>query len=176
MPPPIEALVNQPLFLVILGVGTLLSGLLCKPVARQAGEPWVVIFGLGVSLSLVFAATLSPAPGAISGPCLTEVTEPVTRWGLLHNLDSGRVLNTWMLIPMGVFVGYLAVRRWWLLLIAFAVPFLVEGVQRFLPVLARRCQFQDIVDNTWGLVIGAAIGVVLGYVMPRLWRLLSRTQ
>ena len=59
-------------------------------------------------------------------------------------------------------------RRWWVLVLAFGVPFAVELTQRAVEQLQRRCQFQDLVDNTWGLVLGAAVGVLLGFAMrPR---------
>jgi hypothetical protein len=44
----------------------------------------------------------------------------------------------------------------------------VEGIQRYAQVLGRRCQFQDLVDNTWGLILGALVGVVVGLVAERM--------
>ena len=68
-----------------------------------------------------------------------------------------RVLNTWLFVPLGFFAGF-AVRRVWVLVLAFCVPLFVEGIQRYAQVLGRRCQFQDLVDNTWGLILGALVG------------------
>jgi VanZ family protein len=160
MAPVVQTFLQLPLFAVILGAGCLFSVVLAGPVSRRWHEPWIVVCGLGVSLSLVLAATLTPAPGGASGPCIRPIVRPLGR-GLLEFTDD-RALNTWMLVPLGFFAGYLAVRRWWLLLLAFGVPFLVEGMQRFLPQLDRRCQFQDLIDNTWGLILGAVAGVLLG--------------
>jgi len=44
----------------------------------------------------------------------------------------------------------------------------VEAVQRVVPLLNRRCQFQDLVDNTWGLVLGFMLGVAAALVMQQL--------
>lgn len=172
MPTVVETFVDLPLFLVILGAGTLLSVVLAGPVARRWQEPWLVVCGLGVSLSLVLAATLTPATAGVTGSCLRAVVRPLGR-GLLVLTDD-RALNTWMLVPLGFFAGYLAVRRWWVLLLAFAVPFTVEGIQRFVPQLDRRCQFQDLVDNTWGLILGAVVGVLLGALVAGIGRLVRR--
>lgn len=169
MPAAAEGIVNLPLFLVILGAGTLLSALLSRPIARKVGEPWVVVFGLGVSLCLVAAATLAPGPAGTHGTCVTAMVRPLGR-GLWVQLESARALNTWLLVPIGFFVGYLAVRRWWILIVGLLVPLAVEGMQRFLPVLSRRCQYQDVIDNTWGLIIGAFVGVAVGALVAWLVR------
>lgn len=165
MPTVVNSILGLPLFAVLLGVGTLFSAVLAAPVARRWGEPWIVVFGLGCGLSLVAAATLSPAPGSPSGPCLQDIVRPLGPRGLLQ-VSSDRALNTWMLVPLGVCAGYLAVRRWWILVLAFTVPFAVEAVQRGLARLGRQCQFQDLIDNTWGLILGAIVGVALGFLVP----------
>ncbi len=161
MPDIVRTFLNMPLFAVLLGAGVVLSAVLAAPLARKMQEPWLAIFGLGVSLSLVLAATLSPASGE-SGACLRAIVRPLGPNGVQQWTDS-RALNTWMLVPLGMFAGYLAVRRWWILVLAFAVPFVVEGVQRYVGALGRRCQFQDLIDNTWGLVLGASLGVLVGF-------------
>jgi hypothetical protein len=158
-------LVSVPLFPVVLGAGAVLSAVLATPLSRRLREPWWVLFGLGVGLALVLAATVTPAPDGITGACLRQIDRPLGPRGLL--VVGDRMLNTWLTVPLGLCAGFLAVRRWWVLVVAFAVPFLVEGLQRTVPELARRCQFQDIVDNTWGLVLGAALGIVLGHLAGR---------
>jgi hypothetical protein len=158
-------LVSVPLFPVVLGAGSVLSAVLAAPVSRRWREPWWVVFGLGVGLSLVVAATLTPASDGAPGSCLREVVRPLGPRGLLAAGD--RMFNTWMLVPLGFCAGYLAVRRWWVLVLAFAVPFVVEATQRTVAGLDRRCQFQDLVDNTWGLVLGAAAGIAVGFVASR---------
>lgn len=160
-----QQIVGLPFFLVILGVGLVLSVVGAAALARRLREPWLVTFGFCASLALVLAATLTPSPGSVVGPCLTDTARPLGPSGL-ELLTTARSLNTWMFVPLGVFVGYLAVRRWWFLVVGVACPVLIEAVQRLLPALGRRCQYQDVIDNLWGLLLGALVGLVLGLLMP----------
>ena len=153
--------------------GLVMSAVLAVPLGRWLGMHWFLVFGLGVSLSLVLAATLTPAADGQWGPCLREFAAPVAPADLIGRSD--RVLNTWLFIPLGLFAGYAGLRRWWVLVLAFCMPFFVEGVQRFVPALDRRCQFQDLVDNLWGLVLGALIGVVVGLLVMAVRALGSRS-
>ena len=134
-------------------------------VAARLDLPVWVVVGLGLSLSLIAAAPLSPAANRIAGSCLRSMVAPVDPRDLIGRSD--RVLNTWLFVPLGFFAGFLAVRRVWVLVLAFCVPLFVEGIQRYAQVLGRRCQFQDLVDNTWGLILGALVGVVVGLVAQR---------
>jgi hypothetical protein len=104
--------------------------------------------------------------GGITGPCLRAITPPIDPRDLVSRSD--RVLNTWLFLPPGFFAGYAAVRRVWVWVIAFAVPFAAEAVQRLARLLSRRCQFQDLVDNTWGLVLRSMLGVATALVAQRL--------
>lgn len=157
---------SLPLFPVLFGAGALLSAVIAGPIARRLQEPWLVVFGLGVSLSIVLAATVSPALGSVTGPCLREIARPYGPRGLWVQFSTDRALNTWMLVPLGFFAGYLAIRRWWVLVMALAVPFFVEGTQRVVSSLGRRCQFQDVIDNVWGVILGASLGIALGWFLP----------
>ncbi|MFN8183084.1 MAG: VanZ family protein [Candidatus Nanopelagicales bacterium] len=154
-----------PLFPVVFGAGMVFSAVFARSLARRLGLTPGIVFGLLASLSLVVAATLAPGSGGVWGTCLREVVHPLGPRGLLAGGD--RALNTWLFVPLGVFAALAARRRPWLLPLAFTVPFLVEAVQRVTPWLGRRCQFQDLVDNTWGLVLGAAVGLLIGLVAAR---------
>ena len=154
-----------PLLPIVLGAGVLFTVLLASRVAARLDLPVWVVVGLGLSLSLIAAATLSPAANRIAGSCLRSMVAPVDPRDLIGRSD--RVLNTWLFVPLGFFAGFLAVRRVWVLVLAFCVPLFVEGIQRYAQVLGRRCQFQDLVDNTWGLILGALVGVVVGLVAQR---------
>lgn len=149
-----------PLFPVVFGAGAVLAAVYARPLAQRLALPHGVVFGLLVSLSLIVAATLSPGAGGIWGPCLHEVAHPLGPRGVLTGSD--RALNTWLFVPLGVFAALAARRRPWVLALAFTVPFVVEATQRLTPFLGRRCQFQDLVDNTWGLILGALLGLLLG--------------
>lgn len=151
---------SVPLSPLVMLSGMLLSVVLCAPVGRLVGLHWFLVLGLGVSLSLVLAATITPAAAGEWGPCLRAMAAPLDPRELVGRSD--RVLNTWLFVPLGLFAGYAGVRKWWVLVLAFCMPFAVEGVQRVLPALDRRCQFQDLIDNLWGLVLGSMIGVAAG--------------
>lgn len=153
---------SVPLFGLVLVAGLVLSAVLAGPVSRSVGLHWFVVFGLAASLSLVVAATLTPAAAGQWGPCLRGIEAPVDPRDLIGRSD--RVLNTWLFVPLGLFAGYAGVRKWWVLVLTFCAPFAVEGLQFAVSRLDRRCQFQDLVDNVWGLVLGAAVGVVAGLV------------
>lgn len=159
------ALVNWlnsvPLFPILLGAGVVFSAVLARSVGRILDLPWWIALGLGVSVSLVVAATLSPAPSGVWGPCMRSMVLPIDPRDLVSRSD--RALNTWLFVPLGFFAGFAAVKKVWVLVLAFGLPFVVEGLQRFVTVLDRRCQFQDLVDNTWGLILGAMVGIVVGF-------------
>ncbi len=154
-----------PLFPVVFGAGLVLAAVFSRPLARRARLADGVVFGLLASLSLIVAATLSPGVDGVWGSCLRDVAHPLGPRGLLTGGD--RSLNTWLFVPLGVFAALAARTRPWLLPAAFAVPFMVEGLQRALPWLGRRCQFQDLVDNAWGVVLGAAVGLLIGLLTTR---------
>jgi hypothetical protein len=154
-----------PLFPVVLGAGILLSAVFARSIAARVRLPDGVVLGLLASLCLIGAATLSPGVDGVWGSCLREVVHPLGPRGLLTGGD--RSLNTWLFVPLGLFAGLAARSRPGVLVAALAVPFVVEGLQRLLPWLGRRCQFQDLVDNTWGLVLGAAGGLLIGLLSSR---------
>ncbi len=154
-----------PLFPVVFGAGMVLSAVFARSLARRLGVTDGVMFGLLAALSLIIAATLSPGVDGVWGSCLRDVAHPLGPRGLLTGGD--RSLNTWLFVPLGVFAALAARTRPWVLPAAFAVPFVVEGVQRVVPWLGRRCQFQDLVDNAWGIVLGAAAGLLIGLLLGR---------
>jgi VanZ like family len=150
---------SVPLFPVVFGAGLVVTAVYVRRLSERSGLPDWIVFGLSASLWLVVAATLSPGFGSIWGSCLHDIVRPLGPSGLLAGGD--RSLNTWLFVPLGFFAALSARRFPWLMVAVFATPFLVEGTQRFLPLLGRRCQFQDLVDNTWGLILGACAGLLL---------------
>ncbi len=103
---------------------------------------------------------MSPGSGGVWGSCLHQMAHPLGPRGLLTGSD--RSLNSWLFVPLGLFAALAARRRPWVLVAAFAVPFVIEATQRLIPFLGRRCQFQDLVDNAWGIILGALLGLLLG--------------
>ena len=128
-------------FRIVLGAGVLFTVLLASRVAARLDLPVWVVVGLGLSLSLIAAATLSPAANRIAGSCLRSMVAPVDPRDLM---GSDRVLNTWLFVPLGFFAGFLAVRRVWVLVLAFCVPLFVEGSS-----VTRRCWDADASSRTW---------------------------
>ena len=158
---------SVPLFPIILGAGVIFTVVFSAAIAKWLKVPVWVTAGLLIGLSLVLAATWSPAASGVSGPCLRSIQPPVDPRDLISRSDNA--MNTWLFVPLGFFAALASFRRSWIILVAFAMPFVVEFGQRILPVLDRRCQFQDLVDNTWGLILGAAAGLVVGFAVG-LWR------
>ncbi|TXH30803.1 MAG: VanZ family protein [Actinobacteria bacterium] len=154
-----------PLFPVVFGAGLVLAAVFARPIAQRLRLADGVVFGLLASLCLIVAATLSPGVDGVWGGCLREVVHPLGPRGLLTGGD--RSLNTWLFVPLGLFAALASRTRRWILPAAFAVPFVVEGVQRLVPWLGRRCQFQDLVDNVWGVVLGAVAGLLIGVLISR---------
>lgn len=154
-----------PLFPVVFGAGMVFAAVFARSLSQRLGVPPGIVFGLLASLSLIVAATLAPGTGGVWGSCLRDVVHPLGPRGLLTGGD--RSLNTWLFVPLGVFAALAARRRPWILPLAFTVPFVVEAVQRTVPWLGRRCQFQDLVDNSWGLVLGAVAGLLVGLLAAR---------
>ena len=154
-----------PLFPVVFGAGLVLAAVFARPLAQRLRLSDGVMFGLLASLCLIGAATLSPGVDGVWGSCLRDVAHPLGPRGLLTGGD--RSLNTWLFVPLGVFAALAARSRRWVLPAAFAVPFVVEALQRAVPWLGRRCQFQDLVDNAWGVVLGAAVGLLIGLLTAR---------
>lgn len=155
-------LTSVPLFPVVFGAGLVVSAVFVRGLSQWSGLPDWTVFGLLASVCLVVAATLSPGSGNIWGSCLHDMAHPLGPAGLLTGGD--RSLNTWLFVPLGFFAALSARRFPWFMVAAFAMPFMVEGTQRLAPALGRRCQFQDLVDNTWGLILGAVVGLLLGWL------------
>lgn len=153
---------HLPYFFEVFAVGLLLAVLLTIPVARLVRLPRFLVLGLLASLALVVAATLTPdASSGITDGCITQLISPLPTTDL-QELDQ-RTMNTGLFVPLGFFVGLALVRgRWWILGAAAALPFLIEVIQLNWAAVHRSCQFQDLVDNLWGLALGCLIGGLLG--------------
>lgn len=122
---------------------------------------------LAVYIAFVCVITLSPRmPGAsaVNGfvrRALAELHERgIALW--LDYLAVEFIGNILMFVPLG-FLTALALnrRRWWMLLVAgTAFSGAIELMQHFF-LSARYSDPRDIVSNTIGFLIGAAIGVLL---------------
>lgn len=153
---------NLPYFFQTFWVGLAIAVLLTFPAARWLRLPRFLVFGLLASATLVVAATLTPDVSEWVNPwCIKRID---SLWPVLHaSTRDQRFMNTVLFVPLGFFAGLAAVRsRLWILAAVAALPLVIEIVQRVWLDLYRNCQIQDLFDNLWGLLIGAAVGALLG--------------
>lgn len=156
-----------PFFVPVFLFGLIVAGLLTAPLARWMRLPAFVVFGLLASVALILAATVPP-------DALRGASQPICKMRVAHllpelgSLTDARALNTALFAPLGFFVALAAIRgKPWLIAVALPLSITVEAVQLKWSVLGRGCEMQDVVDNMWGLLIGAAAGVVVGLLMAR---------
>ncbi len=161
-----------PALIIAALAGLLLAG----PVGRWLRTRPAVAWLLVVSVGLIVAATLTPIHGP-SGIDLTQ-TRPCDferRWfAPLAEMTSVTdvSLNVALFIPLGLSIAWLPRSRRTLavVVLAAALPFVVEGLQYFVPVLARGCQSGDVIDNLTGLGVGLVAGALIRAVATRLLR------
>ena len=74
-----------------------------------------------------------------------------------------------LLVPLGLTIGLLPAsrRKSVILVLALALPFIVEGTQLVAVPVDRACQAGDVFDNLLGLVLGLATGMSAGWLMGR---------
>src|SRR5690606_16552749 len=82
--------------------------------------------------------------------------------------DDDAAPNVALFVPLGVGIALVPrPHRLRLLVLAIALPFVVEGLQLALPVLGRGCESADAVDNLTGLAVGfGAASLVPGREVP----------
>ena len=81
---------------------------------------------------------------------------------LVEKLNDTSV-NVLLGVPVGLGAVWLAGEcwRWWPLLAAVALPFVVEGIQALLPLGRLGFQLPDVIANTMGLVAGGVLGALV---------------
>jgi hypothetical protein len=161
-----------PWFLPGLLVFSLLGAAIARPVGRLFRASPGLGFSLVFSLGIVLAATLTPLRGAfnsnaVGGTCdLSRIGLAPLRL-LLHIDDTS--LNIAMFVPFGIVVGLLGRSRAKavLVVVAIALPVLIETTQLLVPSLERGCQSADVFDNLTGLALGLLFGTVLRWILDR---------
>ena len=107
---------------------------------------------LVASVAVVAVLTLQPGPGGFGAP-LPSILNPFSR---LYGADA--IVNAILYVPVGFFaavVWRLKTRPIvWATGFAFSVSLVVEFAQLVLPI-SRSAQFQDLVFNTLGGLVGA---------------------
>ncbi|MBD0693120.1 hypothetical protein [Streptomyces sp. CBMA123] len=142
------------------------AALLNRPVGRLLRAHWVVGFLLLLGLGGVVVATLLPEAFQLSRDAVRHCTvagaRPRSPYELLHVRHIELKLATYA--PVG-FAAALAGtrRRAAVALLGTAVlPFAVSTLQYAVPVIGRACDVQDVWDGVQGVVLGAAVGLVVG--------------
>ena len=154
-----------------------------RPLVRRRGTHPAVAAGLLLTVVGIAVVTLTKAPYFVgstnggSGFCLNAGFQPDwLPWPFTGGIN-GRSLNVWMFVPLGVFCALTGARpvngrppSYWTPLAATALgalmPMCIEAAQRTLP-LARLCDTRDVADNTYGLLVGAALGLIVREVLLR---------
>jgi len=169
-----------PGFLPGLGVTVMVAVLASRPVARALRSGQVLAGALVISLGIVLSATLTPSPSGLArdlsglGPLehysptcdLSRIgPAPIGDYLTLNNTS----LNVLLLVPLGLTIGLLPAsrRKTAIVLLAAALPFIVEGTQLVVVPLDRACQSGDVSDNLLGLVLGLAAGGLAGWLVSR---------
>ena len=161
-----------PWFLPGVALWTVLATLASKPLARFLETKRVIAFGLLMSVGLIVFATLSPnAPSANTGVCDLSRIGFASLTTLRYDYDAGA--NIVLFLPLGFMLGLLPRTRQnvAIMLGAFSFTVLIELTQLLVTDLGRGCETADMVDNTVGLAIGLAAGMVVTLI----GRLTTRT-
>jgi VanZ like protein len=179
------------------GVGVMLllvavSGAVCLllTLLLQRRLGWasaVALGGLLWSVAVIGSITLIPANGA-PGIVPAEGRLATCSWDVGGPAPDGfwifsggqRGLNTAVFVPSGALL-VLAAARWraaWVLVPAGLVVLAgysvaIEATQLALARIDRACDVTDVVDNTIGAMLGAALGIVLALLL-RPWRRRAR--
>jgi glycopeptide antibiotics resistance protein len=159
-----------PWFLPGFVVSVLLAFLVAPGLARilRTGRP--LAWAAFVTFGIIISATLTPLRGtlnfaAVGGTCDFSRVGLAPIGALLHVDDTS--LNVLLFIPFGVAIGLVErIRpRAGLVVIAIALPFVIETTQLLVPALERGCQSADVFDNLTGLVIGLLVGVIARWIV-----------
>jgi glycopeptide antibiotics resistance protein len=146
---------------------------LSAPAAGWLGIRRPVAWSLLVAVGIVLAATLTPLRAAFESGASSTMTCDFSRLGPAPFEDLTTVgdisLNVLLFVPLGAVIGLLPRSRRKLLVAAgaIALPFVIETAQLLAVGLGRGCQSADVIDNLSGLLVGLALGTVMGRLGPR---------
>jgi glycopeptide antibiotics resistance protein len=147
---------------ISLVVSIAASGVVGRALRVRRSVAWVMVLSLGI----IMAATVTPQGEALligargSSSCDLSRLGPVPLGEFLRLTEPS--LNVLMFIPLGAAIGLMPRSRLKaaVVIVAIALPFVIETIQLLVPVLDRGCESADVVDNLTGLAIGFVGGVV----------------
>lgn len=139
------------------------------PVARRLEVRLVPVWLFLAAAGGFLAATVTPSPtaGHWSWRGVTSFAVVLPSPDALHSLNDVSV-NVFLGVPLGLAAVWLSgeCRRWWPLVVAVALPFVVEAFQAWLPLGRLGFQLPDVIANGIGLVAGGVLGaLVVGAVI-----------
>jgi VanZ like family len=151
---------------LLLGPLVPLVGVAVALLLRRQGPVVRVLAGcFAGSCAAILLITLTPGrtPGFSAHSCSLVLT------GLSSDAWSrdARTLNILIFVPVGFFAATLVRASKWPLVLAFGLSFAVELSQREIASIHRSCDVIDVVDNTLGALIGAAVGLLVVWVVAR---------
>jgi len=165
---------NLPLLLPAFAVGMVAALVAGRPLGRVLRTSTVAAMALIAAAALVTAVTLTPQrfdAGAVD--VFAAVPEVPPDAGLWHWpwqwwWVNDRTLNIALFVPLGFAVTLVGRRgaRWALVAAALLAPLAVEGTQYVVAWLARDPQWQDVLDNTLGVLIGLGLGLLWRRLRP----------
>jgi glycopeptide antibiotics resistance protein len=128
---------------------------------------WLLVFSFGVILS----ATATPIQAALDGGGSGRACD-LSRIGFASLADLFAIndtsLNVLLFVPLGWTLGLIpnTPRQLILALLVLALPFGIEALQLWAPILGRGCESADVVDNLTGLGLGFAGATAFHWVRP----------
>ena len=154
-------------FAWVLGAAVVVSGVSVAILLRRGADRRVIaerleLVWLGAALGAVAVLTLQPGPGGFHS-ALAPILNPAAKV-----MPSAAAANVALYVPVGFFAALLWRRKAqpivWATGHAFSVSIVIELAQWLLPI-SRSFQTQDLLLNTLGGLIGAALGA---YAMQHL--------
>ena len=159
---------NTPLLVPGVAVALVVAVAVAPSAATRTGLSPPLAGMLVFAFGAILAITLTPGSGeGFFGRSWCGGLRPPPRLGQLLSLSSEHGLNVAMFVPLGVLVGLIPRVRPFAaaLLVAGAMPLVIEWIQYSVPRLDRICQTWDAIENLMGLAIGLGIGVAVSFAL-----------
>lgn len=165
---------NVPWFLPGVVCSLVVSQIVAPSVARTLRTGRLGAWFLALSLGVVLSATVTPIRAALDGSGLAGRSCDFSRIGLVPLAElltvSDTSLNVVLFVPLGWALGLIpnTRRKPILVLVVIALPFGIEALQLWAPILARGCESADVIDNLSGLALGLTGATAFRWLRPAL--------
>ena len=148
------------------------SMIVAPSVARTLRTGRLVAWLLAVSLGVILSATVTPIQATLDIGGLAGRPCDFSRIGLASLAElltvSDTSLNAVLFVPLGWAMGLIpnTRRKLILILVVLALPFGIEALQLWAPILGRGCESADVIDNLTGLALGLAGATAFRWLQP----------